>query len=790
MIRILLALLISLPLISRAQTNISGVINSYAKVTVISPDACKPEIEVDDPTGFNVGDVVMIIQMQGATVSETDDANFGAILDFGPAGLHEKNVIASISGNGMTFTNQFANNYEVESNVQIVTVPQYEDVTITGEVTALPWDGDKGGIIAFEATGTTTLNANINATGAGFRGGVRNVIDPNNCSFIVENNSYFYDISQWQGSVKGEGIAIPVAGKEAGRGAWANGGGGGNDHNTGGGGGSYFGAGGTGGLNDDPNILTCQGPSPGEGGRIISVFTGRFFLGGGGGAGHDNDDTGTNGGNGGGIIYIRTGSINPLGNQIRADGNFAFATGGPDGAGGGGGGGCIYLKADNLLSGGQLQARGGGGGNVQTLGFSKCMGPGGGGGGGAIYADFVNPYFAYELQPGSPGVVENTPLSCNGTNNGALAGSDGLQFPTFDLDEGTPVDVISFIEQPEDVTICTGESADFSIDITGTATSYQWELDNGSGFTTLADNASISGSYTTMLNISDLPAGVYTIQAVVEGGCTGTTTSEAAILEIVESPAVTLQPVDTEVCAEDFIVLATMATGAGVIYQWQVNDGTGFVDVEDGPLYNGSDTDELTIQAEDALTGYQYQCVITSSCPDITTTDVATITIGALPVPDFTFYVENDTLWVVNNSDNFDTYYWDYGEGGPLLPAEVDYYVFDESGTYNVTIYAVNECGTSSTTYPVSFFYTSASEILDASLTISPNPTDDLLNISFEGQVPTYDLFLFDISGKEISIQSGLSNSTQLSLSELPSGIYHLSIITDSGMTTRKVVKN
>jgi len=54
--------------------------------------------------------------------------------------------------------------------IQLVKVAySSSNLTITGTVTALPWDGSKGGIVVIETDGTLSLNANINVRGQGFR---------------------------------------------------------------------------------------------------------------------------------------------------------------------------------------------------------------------------------------------------------------------------------------------------------------------------------------------------------------------------------------------------------------------------------------------------------------------------------------------------------------------------------------------------------------------------------------------------------------------------------------------
>jgi hypothetical protein len=78
---VLVLLFVGLTVTLQAQS-ISGVINIYTPVTDVSGNV----VTVTDPTGFAVGDRVLLIQMQGATVNLTETDAFGDIIDYGGAG--------------------------------------------------------------------------------------------------------------------------------------------------------------------------------------------------------------------------------------------------------------------------------------------------------------------------------------------------------------------------------------------------------------------------------------------------------------------------------------------------------------------------------------------------------------------------------------------------------------------------------------------------------------------------------------------------------------------------------
>jgi hypothetical protein len=97
---------------------------------------------------------------------------------------------------------------------QVVKVPEYTNFTLnaTGSVISQIWNGTTGGIIAFLATGTVTINNTLSATiDAGFRGGipVQDVSGSTNCSGIDEASP--------QGGRKGESLVPSQFGTASGR---------------------------------------------------------------------------------------------------------------------------------------------------------------------------------------------------------------------------------------------------------------------------------------------------------------------------------------------------------------------------------------------------------------------------------------------------------------------------------------------------------------------------------------------------------------------------------------------
>jgi len=229
-------------------------INTYSKV-VADIKAGDTQIQVADvgTSGLKLasGDLVMIIQMQGATIDASDSASYGSIANaaaLGGAGRYEIASVAAVDTAQNTITiggcGGTKNAYAKGGHTQVVRVPQYTslDVGLLGSITAPVWNGDTGGVIAAYVEGKTTIAAtgSIDASGSGFRGGA----SENMTADPAMNITSYRSSSALDAAERGEGIAgyqseyDSLYGGRYGRGAAANGGGGGNSHNGGGGGGA------------------------------------------------------------------------------------------------------------------------------------------------------------------------------------------------------------------------------------------------------------------------------------------------------------------------------------------------------------------------------------------------------------------------------------------------------------------------------------------------------------------------------------------------------------------------
>ena len=344
---------------------ISGVINNYAAVT--GSDTCLNALIVDTASFFKSEDKVLIIQMKGASIDTSNTSTFGTIKNINNAGGYEYNTVDSVNGNMVFLKYRFINTYDFSQAVQLVSIPQYNNVVISGTLRAQPWNGTKGGVLIFNAIGTVINGSSINTSGQGFLGGAVST-----GGTICHKKDYFYNGTSGFGANKGEGIYANSSAFSRGLGANANGGGGGDSYLSGGGGGSNAGTGGNGGIESETCTNTIG--NYGLGGNSIDSFfkKNKIFPGGGGGAGFSHNGSGTSGANGGGIVIINAAKLAGDGNSIISNGNSQNIKAGFDGSGGGGSGGSVLLNVNYLAMPATISANGGNGGNDSS---ANCVGP-------------------------------------------------------------------------------------------------------------------------------------------------------------------------------------------------------------------------------------------------------------------------------------------------------------------------------------------------------------------------------------------------------------------------------
>ncbi|PWT77185.1 MAG: hypothetical protein C5B59_04615 [Bacteroidetes bacterium] len=394
-------------------------------------------------TGIATGDIVLIIQMQGAEINSTNTSSYGSgTVAWGGSGNTSNNLYAgqmefavaanavTTAGGTLNLVAGTVNSYKASAfgtfgqyTYQVIRVSTAFNIIIGANISTPLWNGAVGGVTVINAVNQLNMNGKtISAAGAGFRGGggmslqgaagfLKTDYVTMSAPTVNTNASKAEGIAGTPRYLNNNGVLLDNGAAKEGypngsfaRGAPGNAGGGAtdsdpisNDQNAGGGGGANGGIGGYGG-----NGWYSFGATGGRGGmNFLNPTTyapyyspSRLVMGGGGGAGTNNNATGTpgngfasSGASGGGIIILNSLTIINSG-TLDVSGASANNTVQIDGSGGGGAGGSILVNSNSGQAGITALAIGGtGGSNNPSLQSATQHGPGGSGGGGVIYSN-------------------------------------------------------------------------------------------------------------------------------------------------------------------------------------------------------------------------------------------------------------------------------------------------------------------------------------------------------------------------------------------------------------------
>lgn len=195
----------------------------------------------------------------------------------------------------------------------------------------------------------------------------------------------------------------------------------------------------------------------------------------------------------------------------------------------------------------------------------------------------------------------------------------------------------SITTNPVSQPVCNGSPVTFTAAAAGTGITYQWYVNQGSGFVIVNNSSLYSGATTNALTLSGVSSGMdgflYQCRATTSSSCTPSTVSTPnATLTIIYPPFISSQPTSVVICDGGNASFGVSATGAGLGYQWQLNSGSGYSNIINGGVYSNATTATLSITGGTAsMTGYQYRCVVSGTCSPLNTTVGATLTVRTLP---------------------------------------------------------------------------------------------------------------------------------------------------------------
>jgi hypothetical protein len=165
-----------------------------------------------------------------------------------------------------------------------------------------------------------------------------------------------------------------------------------------------------------------------------------------------------------------------------------------------------------------------------------------------------------------------------------------------------------------------------------------------------------------------------------------------------------------------------------------------------------------------------------------TSTQDQIVTINGL---DVTVTIQAPSPTVIANATGV-TYQWiDCADSSAIVGETAQSFTATSTGDYAVII-TNGTCSDTSVCSPISV--TGIDEIIDLGMTVSPNPSAGIFNVSFENTVSGI-VTIVDANGRLIQTQELNNNSISIDLTSNQSGLYLMQVATENGISRERIVK-
>lgn len=248
--------------------------------------------------------------------------------------------------------------------------------------------------------------------------------------------------------------------------------------------------------------------------------------------------------------------------------------------------------------------------------------------------------------------------------------------------------------QPVSVNACESDTVQFSISAID-YTSVQWQYFDGSNWMNMIDTGAVSGSIDTTLVFAAVPFSYngLTLRCVVTGNALPDALSNMAFLTLTKLPAIASFTPSRAVCEGDNCTFNVHAPGGNgtYTYQWQIDTGSGFVNLSNGGPYSGVLSKTIQISNTTAAMSYNYfRCIITGPCgpPTISTPvymQVNLITTITLQPTSKTICLGSNTTLSTDAVGNFLNFQWQIENSGTFTDV-LNNSTYSGAGTKTLTI--------------------------------------------------------------------------------------------------------
>ncbi|MBI5541974.1 MAG: DUF2271 domain-containing protein [Bacteroidia bacterium] len=300
--------------------------------------------------------------------------------------------------------------------------------------------------------------------------------------------------------------------------------------------------------------------------------------------------------------------------------------------------------------------------------------------------------------------------------------------------------------------ICENGNISFTDQSTNTPTSWAWNF--GDGQTSTSQNP--THTYAT--------AGTYTVAltATNAGGNNTSTQTNLITVNPTVVPSVVVNPSAATVCPGTTVVLTAVPTNGGTpTYSWTV----------DGNVVGTNNTYSAVFS-----NGQAVVCTMTSNaaCANPTTATSATFNTGVYTVAPVTITETTGTLNSTATTGN----QWYEQTNGIIAGQTGVTYSPTSNGSYYTIVTDANGCTSTSNT--LAYIYNGINEnSLNSSFSIFPNPSNGIINISFNKAFSNEQISIEDYTGRIIyneTINQNNGSVKTIDLSKYSNGIYFLKV--------------
>ncbi len=236
----------------------------------------------------------------------------------------------------------------------------------------------------------------------------------------------------------------------------------------------------------------------------------------------------------------------------------------------------------------------------------------------------------------------------------------------------------------------------------------------------------------------------------------------------------------TEFCQGEEIIMNNLSTGDVMTFDWKFGpSAVPTVSNEKDPLVTFNEPGMHTI-------------TLTTSNGAGSEDHSLDINILPLPTPSFDYDISGGTVTFTNTSSDANNYTWNFGDNN-VSNEPSPTHIYSAINTYTVTLIAINDCGSTSTTQTVDITVGLDELNENVQVQILPNPADDyfdLLMVSSTSE--NLEIELLDLRGVILERENLRLNQNGMTrkfdVSEFASGIYFLKIQGEEGVLTKKII--